>query len=230
MKVKYLLLFGILPILLFGQVNNFEYHQFDLNTVGSADSWLLIGEIVNVSEDSLTLTANRVTHAQPASWTCSMCLDFCLPPFFDDYTYGIQTGDTSHFDLTIFTGTELGFGAWTIYMVDSTTMETDSAHITLEVVAVGIDEITTPDAFAISKVYPNPTNAWFQFDLLAVENGVQHVTLFDVNGRPVLERDYRVRAGHNTLAMQVHGIPTGTYILQSSYRGSTSIQKVNLIK
>jgi len=220
-----------LPIMIMGQNNLFEYVQYDTEVTTSDTFVVLHGNIFSLHDQDQALTVTRVTHEIAEEWSCSICVGIaCLPPFLDVYNLSLAAGDTSLFTLDIITNHTPGNGSWTMYVVDSTTMEVDSAQIALEVVAVDIDEISSPESFRISSVYPNPTNASFKFDLFAEQPGQYDVALFDLTGRIVLQRSYQVQSGRNHLAMQVYGIASGNYILQTSHEGKNSSKKVSLIK
>lgn len=220
----------LLPLMLFSQ-NNFEYVQYDTD-VSTIDTFVVLhGDIFSMQTEAQDLSVTRVTHEIATGWSASFCVDIaCLPPFLDIFDFNLAAGDTSLFSLDIITYNNTGTGSWTMYVVDSTSMEIDSAFIQLEVTSVGIEDFSRPEHFQISPVYPNPTNAAFRFDVSAEKSGIHSVSLYDLNGRQILVREYRLNQGQNHLTLQVQDIPSGQYFLQTEFNGERKIQKVSLVK
>ncbi|MCF6239553.1 MAG: T9SS type A sorting domain-containing protein, partial [Candidatus Marinimicrobia bacterium] len=126
---------------------------------------------------------------------------------------------------------ELGMGSWTMYAVDSLTMEIDSVQITLEVVAVGIDRVVNlPKAFELGNIYPNPTNAWINFDLDVEKSGQYSIVLYALDGREITSRSYDLRSGKNLLQWGMGALASGNYIISATNEGRTVSRQVSVIK
>mgnify|MGYP002640331711 CR=1 FL=1 len=230
--------FKMIPLLfvfvtaVFGQTNNFEFEQHDMDYSGSEDFVVLHGEIMSLSAATQSLTVTRVTHDIPSAWTNSFCVGpACLPPFLDTFTFDLAGGDTAEFTLDTYPNGELGMGSWTIFVVDSATMEVDSAQITMEYVAVDIDpSFARPQAFELSAIYPNPTNASINFDLDLIAGGNYSVVLYALDGRQLLSRNYDLNSGRNQLQWAIHGLTSGNYIIRATGGGSSFTRQVSVIK
>ena len=225
------LVLGLVPAL-FGQTNNFEFVQHDTAYVGNDTTVVLHGEIFSLTALSQPISVTRVTHEKPAAWTTSFCVGpACLPSFWDTYTFNLAGSDTADFSLDTFTHEELGVGRWTIFAVDSSTMEVDSVHITMEVGAVAVDgSFARPQSFKLSHVYPNPTNASVNFDLEIKTTGDYSVILYALDGREILSRQYQLNSGKNRLQWNMQGLPSGNYIISAKGAGETISRQVSVIK
>lgn len=216
----------------FGQSNNFEFTQQDTDYSGSDDLVILHGEIISQITTSQSITVTRVTREKPESWTTSFCVGpACLPPFLDYYTFDLAASDTADFSLDTYPNSEVGIGRWTIFAVDSTTMEVDSVNIRMEHVTVGVENtFKGPSTFKLSPAYPNPTNASVNFDLVLERSENVTVTLYTLDGRQVMSRDHALDAGLNRLQWGLQGFSSGTYIINAVNAGETLSRKVVVIK
>jgi len=223
---------SIMPTVLWGQTNNFQFVQYDTSYVGNESLVVLEGEIFSRSTADHDLTVTRVTHTIEDAWSSSFCVGpACLPPFLDEYTFTLFAGDTALFSLDTYPHDTPGVGSWTILAVDSTTMEIDSVHITLEFTTTAIDPTSFhPANFELSDIYPNPSNAWINLDLQVVTADHYTLTLYALDGREVLQRTYALRAGQNQLQWGLQGLPSGNYILRATAHGQTLVKQVSVIK
>ncbi len=216
----------------FGQTNNFEFVQHDSAYVGSEDFVVLHGEIISLATSTQTISVTRVTHQKPETWNTSFCVGpACLPPFLDNYTFDLAASDTADFTLDTFPYSEEGIGLWTMFAVDSSTMEVDSVNIRLEFIAVSIDEVyETPNAFKLSPIYPNPTNASVNFDLNLKTTGEYTIILYALDGREVMTRNYQLNSGQHHLQWNMQGLPSGNYIISAMGAGEIISRQVVVIK
>ena len=217
---------------LFGQNNNFEFVQHDTAYSGSEEFVVLEGDIFSLSDAAQSITVTRLTHEIPSTWINSFCVGpACLPPFLDTFTFELAANDTALFTLDTYPNGEVGVGSWTIFAVDSSTMEVDSVQIYMEVVTVSVDNAyEKPATFELSDTYPNPTNAWVNFDLLLEQSGDYSVVLYALDGREVLSRKYSLQAGENHLQWGLNGLPSGNYIVRATGSGHTVSRKLSVIK
>lgn len=217
---------------LFGQLNNFNFVQHDTEYNGSDEFVVLHGEIFSLAATPQTITVTRVTHEIPANWVNSFCVGpACLPPFLDTFTFELAAGDTADFTLDTYPNAELGVGSWTVFVVDSSTMEVDSAMISMEYVTTSIDDaFGLPTHFDLSAIYPNPTNAWINFDLQVQHASEYSIVLYALDGREIMSRSYSLRTGNNHLQWGMHGLPSGNYIISATGPGQTISRQVSVIK
>lgn len=217
---------------LFGQTNNFEFTQQDSDYTGSDDFVVLHGTILSVTNSTQSITVTRVTHEKPETWTTSFCVGpACLPPFLDTYTFDLAALDTADFTLDTYPHSEEGIGSWTIFAVDSSTMEVDSVNIRMEFVTVGIDdEFSVPAAFELSNMYPNPTNAAVNFELNLEKSGEYSIVLHSVAGKEIMSRSYDLMTGRNQLRWALDGLPSGNYIISATGAGQTIARQIVVIK
>jgi len=225
-------LFAVIPVLVWGQVNNFQFTQHDTAYSGSESLVVMEGDIYSLSSADHDITITRVTHAVESAWTSSFCVGpACLPPFLDNFTFTLAAGDTARFSLDTYPNDTPGLGSWTIFAVDSLTMETDSVHITLEYVTTSLKPAAAiPRSFSVSDIFPNPSKAWINVDLKVTEAAVYTLSLYALDGRIVLQRSYDLRAGSNHLQWGVQDLPSGNYILQAVAQGQRISRQVSVIK
>ncbi|NQV30382.1 MAG: T9SS type A sorting domain-containing protein [Candidatus Marinimicrobia bacterium] len=232
---KQVKIFAVLIVVvpaLFGQINNFEFVQHDTIYTGSEEFVVLEGDIFSFSDAVQSITVTRITHEIPGTWTNSFCVGpACLPPFLDTFTFDLAAHDTALFTLDTYHNGEIGVGSWTIFAVDSSTMEIDSVQISMEVVTVSIDNAyEKPATFKLSSIYPNPSNAWVNFDLSLQNGGEYSVVLYALDGREILSRHYSFQAGKNHLQWGLEGLPSGNYIISASGLGQTVSRQLSVIK
>jgi hypothetical protein len=216
----------------FGQNNNFEFVQYDTAYIGSEDLVVLHGEIVSLAASSQSISVTRVTHEIPAGWSNSFCVGpACLPPFLSNFTFELAASDTADFTLDTYPYGVEGIGRWTMFAVDSSTMEIDSVHFSLEFVPVSLDgsfgKITS---FELSPIYPNPTNASINFNLNLSNSGDYSIILYALDGREIISRNYQLNSGKNHLQWSMQGLSSGNYIIKATGAGETISRQVSVIK
>ena len=140
----------------------------------------------------------------------------------DVYDFSMLPGDSIFFSLDIYPNGEAGSGHWRILMVDSTTMETDSADFQLiyQPVAVANTPVQ-PRNFKIAAWGPNPTNGAL---LLRIENnraGRSSLEIFNLQGRRMLNRSTWLDRGEVRLRLEMPQLSAGVYLLRLS-RGKES--------
>jgi len=195
--------------------NRFTFAQYDTVVSGSEDHYILAGAILNTSPDTLTLTAIRHTLAQPEGWTVSMCVNFCLPPFMDEYTFTMYPGDSAFFSLDIYPNAIAGSGHWQIFVVDSTTMETDSAEFSLDFQPVAVKFVPArPAAIKLLGWGPNPTNGALLLRLDIPTAGLGTIAVFDLRGRQLFTQRRWFQAGKTALLLDMPQLAAGTYLLR----------------
>lgn len=232
MERKSLFIFLLLPVIILGQTNNFEFTQQDTAYSGSEDFIVQYGTIVNLINENQEITVTRVKHFMPDTWTNSFCVGTaCLPPFLDQHTFTLESGATAEFSLDTYPNGEVGTGSWTIFAENVTTSEIDSVHITLEFITVSIDVARhNPTSFELLKTFPNPTNAYINFDLQISQSGSYKIVMYGLDGRLITDRSYSLRAGNNLLQWSVNDLSSGNYLLVASGNGQTLTRKVSVIK
>ena len=114
-------------------INAFNFIQYDSTYSGNEEIVVLYGDIFSLSDSAQSISVTRVEHQKPTGWISSFCVGpACLPPFLDRFTFTLEAGDTALFSLDTHPNGEVGTGSWTIFAVDSTTMEVDSVNISME--------------------------------------------------------------------------------------------------
>ena len=216
----------------FSQANNFEFVQHDSAYTGSEDLVILHGDIFSYSASSQPITVTRVTHEIPTGWTNSFCVGpACLPPFLDTFTFDLAASDTAEFTLDTYPNAVEGVGRWTMFAVDSTTMEVDSVNFRLEIVAVSVDvSFARPNSFELSHLYPNPTNASVNFNLNLGKNGNYSIILYSLDGREIMTRNYQLNSGKNHIQWNMNGLPSGNYIMSATGAGESISRQVSVVK
>ena len=123
-------------IILPEDAGNFKFVQYDSAYSGNEDFVVLYGDVISLSDSAQSITVTRKEIQKPDAWVTSFCVGpACLPPFLDTFTFTLAGGDTALFSLDTYPNGELGSGSWTIFAVDSTTMEIDSVSISMELVS-----------------------------------------------------------------------------------------------
>ena len=230
-----LIVLALVPGMLMAQADNIEFIQYEshLDTfiTDANDFFVFHGDIVNHSEETLSLTVTRVTHSVADPWSVSFCVGLaCLPPFLDVYQFDLEAGDTALFSLDIYPLENSGYGSWSMFVVDSSAMEVDSADFELQANPSAWEDFAAPTGFLLSQVYPNPTNAAFNFLLDAPMATSTTIALYDISGRAVVSQNYALIAGRNQLQMDVSSIPSGSYVLRANGLHINEARKVSIVK
>jgi len=88
-----------------------------------------------------------------------------------------------------------------------------------------------PSVFGLSAPYPNPFNSISRFNFNLTNAGLATVTLHDLSGRTVAVVAAGVyTAGSHSATLRAIDLPTGLYLLKLQSNGSSSVQKVALIR
>jgi hypothetical protein len=227
-----ILSFLLVPGLTFGQVNNFNFVQYDTIYTGDDTNILLEGNIFNLAGIDQSITVTKLQHYRPLEWTIFFCAGpVCLPDVVNSQTFTLASDDTAYFDLQIYTNGFEGAGSWTFFTVDSSTMEVDSIHITVNVGTVSIDDQNfIPGDFKLSQAYPNLTNAWINFELDAENVGNYSISLHSLDGRAIISHNYLLQSGKNHLSWSLGNLPSGQYILTANNNGNIHSRKLIVVK
>ncbi len=231
-QAKIVIISAVLAPALFAQINNFEFVQYDTTYTGSDDVVYMYGDIVSLTNHNQLITVNKVEHQAPDGWNASICVNGgCYPSVYDAVSFDVSPLDTVEFSLDAFPYGVVGAGSWTIFVVDSSTMEIDSVQINMEVVTVSTDNpYEKPATFELSHIYPNPSNAWVNFDLILENSGDFSVVLYALDGREILSRDYSFQAGKNQLRWGLEDLPSGNYIVSATGSGQTVSRQLSVLK
>lgn len=232
---KKITLFFLLIVAGMGQ-SRFEFLYQDSSAAGLHSFFQFEAYIHNTSSDTLEMTTNRLYRTTPPpEWSCSMCIDVvCLPPFMDTYDFTLPPGDSAWFALDIYPFDVEGIGEWSIEVIDSSTMEADTADYTYIFGAIGVmdePEAPAPRDFGVVEVFPNPTNAAFNTVLHNMQPGRYELTLFDLQGRVMENRRVElITSGQYQLAWNVEQFTSGGYLLRVEGGESIWLKRVTIIK
>lgn len=233
--MKKITLFFLLVVAGMGQ-SRFSFIHQDTSVAGLHEFYQYEAWIVNISSDTLQLTANRLYRTTPPpEWTASMCIEIvCLPPFIDVYDFSLPPGDSAWFALDIYPFEVEGLGEWSIEVIDSTTMEADTADIAYTYGATSVADESTPVAprdFGIVQVFPNPTNAAFNTILHNMIPGRYELTLFDLNGRTMETRWLEIQtSGRSQVSWNVDEYMSGSYLLRVKGGDRVWMKRVTIVK
>ena len=225
----------LLPLALLAQVDQVEFIQYetaiDTCLTDGSDTFIFHGDIVNHGADTLELTVTRRTNSVPSEWSVSFCVGLaCLPPFLDVYDFWIAPGDTALFSLDIFALGVVGTGDWTMFVVDSSSMEIDSSNFVLLANPSELDEIPQPSDFGLQKLFPNPTNAQMSLEFVSQKDQVVKITILNLRGEVVQQLERRAYAGRNTLPMNLDNLPSSRYIVRIGNAEQVWTKPVSVIK
>jgi hypothetical protein len=91
------------------------------------------------------------------------------------------------------------------------------------------DRPAAPRDFRVLTCYPNPFNSTLTVELTGtVRNG--YLTVYDLMGRPVFERDFRSGRAPQSVQFDFSGKGTGTYFVRWSDQRGAEIQKVSFVR
>jgi len=89
----------------------------------------------------------------------------------------------------------------------------------------------TPPAFAITKVYPNPTSDLLNIGLTLPQAGKVTLELYDLTGRLVVSKDIQaVSAGELTDRLDVRELANGVYTLCATQASLSASEKVVVVR
>jgi len=83
-----------------------------------------------------------------------------------------------------------------------------------------IDETTQADV----SIYPNPTNGQFSLTINASANGSASVSIYDLLGQTVHEKEISLSSGLNRMLFDIRGCSPGVYMLY--YRDQTGSKTI----
>ncbi|MEQ1675232.1 MAG: Ig-like domain-containing protein [Chitinophagaceae bacterium] len=76
-------------------------------------------------------------------------------------------------------------------------------------------------------IYPNPVQGMLNIRLTAATSSNALAEIFDLNGRKMINRNFNVIGGQQTLSLDMSRLGNGTYLLKLTLDGKTSSQLVN---
>lgn len=88
-----------------------------------------------------------------------------------------------------------------------------------------VSSVSRVPSLTALPAFPNPASDWFQLGGVAGLTGVVDVTLFDAQGRPVLQQ--RVQAGVAGIRVELPDLPAGLYVarvVQSGFAGTARVR------
>lgn len=95
----------------------------------------------------------------------------------------------------------------------------------------GYSEFSTPTAFAVSGVRPNPLRAAGELLVELPEPSLVRIRIFDVTGRLVLTVANEERpAGYHTIGMDAGGLPSGVYIYRVETGEAASVGTFTVVR
>ena len=85
---------------------------------------------------------------------------------------------------------------------------------------------------SLGSIYPNPSEpeTGFFLNYYSIEKGNLSVTLFDVNGRVITQKEYNVNPGASNLEFPTKEVNAGIYFMKVSLGNSSEVRKVVLAK
>jgi hypothetical protein len=88
-------------------------------------------------------------------------------------------------------------------------------------------EEIVPDlnATAHMEVYPNPARDVLNIDYTSETEGNVKLSLININGQVILERDFSATEGQNHSMLSLEGISNGLYIIKMTRNGENVINK-----
>ncbi len=87
------------------------------------------------------------------------------------------------------------------------------------------------DEFAVSRLWPNPTNGFVQSVITLPSPGQVRIRVFDLLGREVDAYDFAGSAGHNRFSWQMPaGLSSGMYFLRAEHQADARQQRFLYVK
>ena len=147
----------------------------------------------------------------------------CVTAFENSKLYmGGATGSPSNFPLV-----DLGGGAYYQDILASVAPVPDGfiARFDLSPInpSVDIPETTMDNGFAI---FPNPTDGNIIISINSKKQQDIRINIFDIRGKLIYNQHTRIVAGNNSIQINISGISTGIYVIQSAYDGAIINRKL----
>jgi len=89
-----------------------------------------------------------------------------------------------------------------------------------------VDNAVADAAISEFSVYPNPNNGIFNIRFNTAEEGAASVTMFDLEGKEIVNRQETAIEGSNSIDVDLSGITAGIYLLKVQKGGSVLTTKV----
>lgn len=75
-------------------------------------------------------------------------------------------------------------------------------------------------------VFPNPSDGVFNLNIFHPGTGTAEVSVYDLNGRKLFSKQFRVTLNSNQFKLDLTGYPKGMYVLRINLNGSVLSQKI----
>jgi len=138
----------------------------------------------------------------------------------------VPTTNNTNYELTMHKDT-LRTDAFKLHVVanDGFVKETDEFDLYTNPPPHGI-----PDNYALSHVYPNPTNSQINIEIELPRKTMVITNIFNVLGEKVFGKEYGImQEGYHTLKIELSNIPSGIYFLEVQME-SKYIRKFTLVR
>jgi|GEM_PF-6319716 len=84
-------------------------------------------------------------------------------------------------------------------------------HIASDIILISREAVA---GFQISNLYPVPVTDLLNIDYITEIDQEVHISIFDIGGKLITTHNTNATAGINTVSVDMHNLPSGTYILR----------------
>jgi hypothetical protein len=122
-----------------------------------------------------------------------------------------------------------GAGSYTLnYVYEAPNGCTSSA--TQQVSVYDCSGLNSVDRSLLLKVYPNPSSSIFNIDLEIKSADIITISLSDLTGRVVSEKQYQLNSGIQKIGFDISSVMNGNYVMKISGNQRSAVVPVTVIR
>lgn len=211
------------------------------DTLGSEMIFAL--DLINNSNQELSVTIVRSTNDLPDGWSSSLCFDNCFAPFLDSIStssdFGsspLGAGETREISLHVFPAVNEGTGNVKIHIRNEFNLsESYAFDITANSTFTSVEDNSDIIDYKLVQNYPNPfnpsTNILYTINPTGESTEYVSLKVFDILGREVasLVDEYQ-KAGNYSVIFNSNNLTSGIYFYELKTENYYQIKKMILEK
>lgn len=187
----------------------------ELNSESEAVVYGTAGEVLTISTtiqnlsqtDNVTIDVERESEYVPSTWSTALCIDVCYNTTVSNASVTIPPAGEQEFIFYFYTGPEEGTGSAQVHFENANVEGNDDF---IEFTAVTGTPTNVDEQHSESwSLFPNPAADFVNLDIPESLIG-ETVSLFDANGRIVLQQDLSA----STDRLDISSIPVGLYFVR----------------
>ena len=189
---------------------NFSIIQYDSLVTGTAGN-ILYGytDIINTSNNTITVSAKKLQKNYSANWQTAFCADVCYSPTDDSITFTIPAMDTMHFSIDFITNAVPDSGDIRIGLRNVNNVSNQYA-IKVKAKTFSPNALVEVSHVQAMQVFPNPATNSIRVQLKQPLSSKAKVAVMDICGREV----YIGQMDGSIYDVPIQTLPSGVYFIK----------------